>query len=759
MSIGNSSRRTALLSLTSLAFLGTSMPAFADLEEIVVTARKRDERLQDVPIAIAAFSGDQLAERGSNDLFDVTRFTPGFSFERNNRYGIQGGVNRPVIRGMSSVLGEGNASMFVDGILFSDNILSFPMDLVERIEVIKGPQAALFGRATFSGAINFITKKGTNEPENKVSVRAAEYDDYEANFLSRGPIVDDKLFYMVHARYYTFGGMYRNTLDGRKIGDEESTNFNASIEYRPTDYFTAILSGGYSRDRDGHPAQTLQSRFYNNCHLDAPRQYYCGAVKKFNSATLDIEGLEGKDGLERDSTRLNLQLTWDLPNGFTLVSNTGAFFTEQYFGYDSSYQGATAIAPITVPGAPGYTRLPSDPVRNGNVMRYEITDRDEWSTELRLSSDPAERFRYMIGAYHYSSDRTYLEEHFWETAPPIDRGLTKVRNNAIFASAAYDLTDQWEVTAELRYSEEEISNTKPVQGTIGRNFYSVAPRFTTTYKFTPDNMVYVNVAKGNKPGVINADPRFPPEIQFADEEQAWSYEVGTKNILFDGMLSTNLALYYIDWDDQQLTSTYFFPEPIGGSQSYIINAGKTEIKGLELEVEARLTDALTAGLTYAYTDAKFKEFNDGEANELFGNPSLKGKKLPAVPEQQASVYGKYSFPVGIHSGYVRADVSYTDRKYAQVYQLAHTGEAIVANMAIGFEFDRLDVQLFVKNLTDDRTPSSVARYVDQLNLNVPQYVNENPAQNNVPGTTVSERGFLIPLAYKRQIGISASYRF
>ncbi len=121
---------------------------------------RREERLQDVPIAVTAFTSETLAETGARDVFDLTRITPGFSFERLNRYGVQGGVSRPVIRGMSNILGEGNASVFVDGILFSDSILSFPFDIVERVEVIKGPQAALFGRSTFAGAINLVTKKG-----------------------------------------------------------------------------------------------------------------------------------------------------------------------------------------------------------------------------------------------------------------------------------------------------------------------------------------------------------------------------------------------------------------------------------------------------------------------------------------------------------------------------------------------------------------------------------------------------------------------
>jgi len=758
MSIAKSRRGAAILSMAGAAFVVTSVPAVAEIEEVVVTARKKDERAQDIPISIAAFSGEQLAERGATDLFALTRFTPGFSFERNNRYGAQGGANRPVIRGMSNIIGEGNASMFVDGILYSDNILSFPMDLVERVEVIKGPQAALFGRATFSGAINFITKKGTNETENTVSVRAAEFDDYEANMLSRGAIIEDKLFYMAHARYYSFGGMYRNTLDGKYIGDEESVNVNGSIEYRPTDTFSAILSGGYTRDRDGHPAVVLQDRFANNCYLGSLRQYYCGAVKEFDSATLDLAGLQGTDGLERDSTRIAAQLTWDLPAGFSLVSNTGGFFTKQYFGYDSTYQGATALAPTTVPGAPGYTRPLTDGVRNGNVMRHEVTDRDEWSTELRLASDQEERFRYMVGAYYYHSERTYAEEHFLPTAPTIDNGLSKVKNLALFSALGFDITDQWELTGELRYSEEEISNYKSTQGEIGNTFYSVTPRVTTTYKLTPDNMVYANVAKGNKPGVINADPRFPADIQFAGEEESWNYEIGTKNTFLNGMLMTNLALYYIDWSDQQLTTSFFFPNE-GGSKNYISNAGKTEIKGVELEIEARLTDNFTTGATYAYTDAKFVEFTDAEAGQLFGNVSLAGKKLPAVPEQQASIYGKYTFPVGINRGFVRADASYTDRKYDQVYQLAHTGEQVLMNMSVGLELDKWDVTLFVKNLTDDRTPSSVTRYLDQMNLNVPQYVNANPAQNNIAGSTAAERGFLVPLPQKRQIGISASYRF
>lgn len=764
-----SRRSTPALALaigTALAAASTGAIA-ADLNEVVVTARKQAERLQDVPISVTAFRSVDLEERNARDLYDLANFTPGFSFERINRYGVQGGVSRPVIRGMSNILGEGNASVFVDGILFSDSILSFPFDIVERVEIIKGPQAAQFGRATFSGAINLITKKGSNETDGKVSLRAAQYGDYEANVLSRGPLVADKLFYMAHARYYTSDGMYRNRLDGQKLGGEESWNANASLEWRASETFSATVNAGFSKDNDDHAAIVLQDRFANNCFLRSPRQYYCGEVLEQNDAVIDRAGLRGTEGVNRDTIRLSAQLVWDFDR-FTVTSNSGFFGNDTEYGYDSTYQGAPAIAPTTVPGAPGFVRPVTDPVRSGNAMRNEVTARDEWSTELRLQTPSTDRIRYTAGVFYYESTRTLEERRFRPTGanipgepPTLYSGETRVENWAVFGALGTNLTDRWDVNLELRYAEDTIENENPFitppRATIGQKFDSWSPRATSTFKLTPDNMVYVNVARGNKPGVINADPRFPPEIRFADEEQAWSYEVGSKNSFQDGRTTANVAAYYIDWTNQQLTTAFTFPT--GGTQSYITNAGKSEVYGLEVEVQSALNDWLTAGLVYSYTHAEFKELNDSEARELFGDPSLAGFRLPGVPEHQASVFGRASFPLGSAEGFVRADASYTAKKYDQVFNLAHTGSKEVVNLSAGANFDAWQVTAYVNNLTDDRTPSSVTRYVDQLNLNVPQFTNTNPAQSNVPGTTTLERAFFYPLAAKRQFGMTVSYRF
>jgi iron complex outermembrane recepter protein len=749
-------RHSIRRSLSAACLLGTvAAPALAQLEEVVVTARKTEERLQDIPLSVSAFGSEKLEQLGTRDLYSLTRFTPGFSFEKLNRYGVQGGVSRPVIRGMSNILGEGNASVFVDGILYSDSILAFPMDVVERVEIIKGPQAALFGRATFSGAINFITKKGGEDPENRVSLRAAQYGDYEVNGLSRGALADG-LYYMVHGRYYSFDGMYRNTLDGRKVGGERSNNFNGSLEWRVSDAFSAVFSAGYSKDDDDLAALALQDRFANNCFLRSARQYYCGAVLEQNAVVLDRAGLQGTEGVNRDSGRLAATLKWQLGD-FTLTSHSGAFFTDSEYGYDSTYQAATAFGFTTIPNAPGAVRAVTDPVRTQSVLRNEVSERDEWSTELRLESSPTERARFLVGAFYYDQSRSLRELHFASTAPTVDSGESLIDNWAVFGSAGFDITDRLTATAEIRYAEDTIGNLKTT-GLIERKFSATSPRATLAFKATPDVLLYANWARGNKPGVINADPRFPADIQFANEEKSTNYEIGIKNTLLDGRLTANLAAYQIDWTNQQITSTFFLPA--GGSQSYILNAAKSEVQGAELELQMAVTGQLSAGFTYAWTDAQFKDLTDAEALNLFGNASVAGNQPAGVPETQASVFGRLTFDIGPQTtGFVRADASYTSRKYDQVFNLAHTGDRTLFNVSAGIQREQWRVELFIDNVADDRTPSNVTRYVDQMNLNVPQAVVREPAQANVAGSTTTERAFFYPLAPRRQVGLSASYRF
>jgi outer membrane receptor protein involved in Fe transport len=704
------------------------------LEEVVVTARKVEESLQDVPISVTAFTSAELEERGLNDIFKLSQFTPGFTFEKLNRFGVQGGGSRPVIRGMSNILGESNAAVLVDGLQFSDSILSFPFDIVERVEVVKGPQAALFGRATFAGAINLITKKGSNEFENRVSTRVADYSDYQVNLLSRGPIKEDKVFYMVHARYYEFGGMYRNSLDNQRIGGEESINFNASLEFRPTENFSARLMAGYGQDDDDAAAITLQDRFSNNCFLDVSRQYFCGEVNPKIESEQNLDLFGDRIGVDKDAFRFAAQLEYDAEN-FTISSNSGYFTADQTYGYDVDLTAnSTALG--------------------GTFNRIAVSDREEFSTEVLIRSNADDsRFSWLAGVFYYQSRRDFREDRISPPAPPgatVDNGQDRVDNLAIFGSLGYQFTDSVSGTIELRSARDTIANVPAnIASPKSENDYdSISPRLTLDWQVNDESLLYFSAAVGNKPGFINSNPLLDPQFLFADEEESLNFEIGTKNVLNDGRMVMNAAIYTIDWDKQQLTTNTITNL---GPASVVVNAGKTKVDGFEFEVTNQFSDAFTAGFTYGLNDAVFKEFDDAEQAAFFGNPSVKGKQTPNSARSQLTMFGRYEWTMrGGMTAFVRADYSWAERKYAQIFNLAHTGDQELLNLRLGFEADKWQVSLFVDNLTDNRAPSTLIRFVD--------------FENFLPvGTSARTSGFVrafqYPLAPKRQAGIQASYSF
>lgn len=702
-----------------------------EIEEVVVTARKQEEKIQDVPLTITAFTATEMAERGLADVMDISQFTPGFSFEKLNRYGVQGGGSRPVIRGQSQILGGANASIFVDGVQYNDSILSFPFDIVERVEVIKGPQAALFGRATFAGAINLITKKGSNEPENKVSLRLAEHEEGEINFLSRGPLSEGTAFYMAHVRYYNYGGFYRNTLDNQLVGDEESVNVNLSLEFRPTDTFMARINAGYGKDDDGAAAVTLQDRSYNNCFLEVARQYYCGEVAELDSTEQNLELFGDRIGLDKKAVRASVQLEWDLGD-YTVRSNTGYFGADANYGYDVDLTSNSTFA-------------------GGTFNRVAVSDRREWSTELLVSSNADSATRWLGGVYLYQSRRDFREDRL--SGATVDQGEARTDNWAVFGSVARDFSDTVTGTLELRYASDEIGNdnpgARPTLPLIENTFKSWSPRATLDWTYADDRLIYATVAKGNKPGFINANPLLDPSLLFADEEDSTNFELGTKNTLNNGRTTFNVAVYFIDWTNQQLTmgATLSDGRPI----TVVVNAGETEAKGLEIEVAHIFTEQFTGGFGYALNDATFVEFNDSEQN-LFtgGDPSVAGNQTPNASKHQANVFARYEWPIGANTAYVRADYSFASRKHAQIFNHSHSGDQNLVNLKLGLDVGQWELGLFVRNLTDDRTPSTVIRFVDFKNF-LPRGTSAR--------TSSFVRAFQYPLADPRQIGVTASYVF
>lgn len=260
---------------------------------ITVTARRREEGLLEAPIAVSAFGADDIARLGIESVDDVARFTPGLSFSA--AFARSG--ERPVIRGQSNVLAEvqfgveSGTAYFVDGIYYPGTTSSLDPNDIERVEVIKGPQSALYGRNTYAGAINYVTRGATDEFEANARLRAGSYGEREVALRVSGPLVEDRLGYSLTFRDYNYDGEWNNTLVGDTVGGQSSLNFSGVIDANFTPNWDVRLRAMYYEDDDGPIPIFLQSSAANNCFPGLrslstfsgsgstnANQYYCGVI-------------------------------------------------------------------------------------------------------------------------------------------------------------------------------------------------------------------------------------------------------------------------------------------------------------------------------------------------------------------------------------------------------------------------------------------------------------------------------------------------
>ncbi|MEZ5563735.1 MAG: TonB-dependent receptor [Gammaproteobacteria bacterium] len=749
-----------------LLLVGTSLASAEPIPEIVVTARKRSETLISVPVAATVFSTGQLESPAIISLTDIARFTPGLAM--NSPVGRQAVSYKPVFRGVTTVRnGIANASAgatFVDGIYVSGGLLATEMDNLERVEILRGPQSAQFGRNTYAGAINYVTRAPLAAPAGEIKLTGAEHGTQEASGWWSGPLADDRALLWIGAGHREYDGEWTNTRDGSDIGSEKSDEVSAKLLLRPTEALDATLRLALQRTDDGHFPMYLQPRTLNNCcerTADAPRarEYYIGRAQPENIVNLYTDLLEqnGGAGNQLDRSSASLALNWRL-DGMTLTSLTGVLKDELESGLDSSYAGYAS------PAAP--------------VIR-EVRDFDDLSQELRLSSAADQPLRYVAGLYYYKGDAKTVSRNQINTttgAPtPMTRTRDEVENHAVFGSIEYDFAPRWTAGVELRWAEDEVTVTAtrapdaPPSTTILCNSTlcndtsrSLTPRFTLTWQTTDDLTTYANIAKGTKPGDFNSS--VPDEsYRTVDEETLWSYELGLKARLLDDRLRLALAGYYLELEDQQLTSLVELDT--GRTESILVNAGETHAYGIEAELQAALTDNLSLQASYAWTDSEFDAYISPEEADLRGSDGsfadtqrlgdVSGNDSPRVPKHMASLAVRYQRALTANmQGYAAGDWTFESSKYAAEHNLIETGDRRLVGLQAGVQQGRWDASLWVRNLFDDDTPTDIFRYFDGRYGSLPTYPQ---AGSSPPSRT--PRGFAIPLAPGRQAGITVRIKF
>jgi outer membrane receptor protein involved in Fe transport len=734
------------LSFTALGALSVCVAATAHaanepglvIEEVTVTARKFEESLQDAPVSVSAFTASALEAAGLKSISDISNYTPGLYFQKDQGRRF----DRPVLRGMSNILGVNNVANFIDGAYVGGSIQSTEIQNLERVEVIKGPQAALFGRSTFAGAINYISRQPSNEFNGKIDSTIASHDEYEVGGFVSGPLIADTLLFYAAARYYDKGGEWKN-YDGRSIGGEQSQGASLALTFNATEALRIKARMTYDKSDDEAPPNALQTRFLNNCFVTTPptsnTPAFCGELVG-GPLELDLDRLTDP-GVNAETQRANLQFDWDL-QGWTLAGVVGYSDYEEERQFDADFQRFLGGAPA------------------GQTHRKDEGLSEEYSYELRLSSPQENRFRGLVGVFYLDATQgAGIDDPFtWRRSYPIEQnfqaalrtpqvpGYRYVDNLAWFGSVAYDLTDQLTMTGELRVATDEIKQVSLTR-TQTAEYDATLPRFIVDYKLNEDLLLYGIAAKGNKPGGFNGNVNLPLDLQSYDEESAWNYELGAKSTLLDGRALFNVAAYFIDWEGQQLTNN--FQPPVGTPLSFITNVGDVETFGIEFDTKIKLTENLSIDALYSYVLTEYVGGGTPEVTALNGRPqstNIVGNEVPRSPRHQFGASVNWRQPVSDQLEFVaRVDANYRSKSFVQVDNLQWVGDRTLANARLGLESDRWTLTAWVENLFDDDTLVGGTRYVDFKNDNVPG-----------PGFP---RGYLVTLAPGRQYGLTATYRF
>ena len=622
---------------------------------IVVTARKTEESINDAPVAISAFSAETLNERGLNDIADIGAQTPGLSFSQ--AFGRD--TDRPVIRGLGNVLAgvqfgvESGVAIFIDGVLFRGDVQSLNFDALERVEIVKGSQSALYGRNTYSGAINFITKTPGDYFSGVLRARAAEFDEYMVSGSIDVPIVPGAIAARVDGRYYEYGGEFRNSLTGDLVGQEESTNVAATFYVTPGNDFTWRTRIAYEEQDDGTPALFLQGADQNNCRpgfrsanyrtdsfafpfwpvtrtSDNENQYYCGEIRPgtiaLNNDPVEVPFRTSPfapfTDTELDGTAYDgyFKKRWFVSSGFDAVLNDDGWTATGLVGYrnelartgtDSDHSDAYVyfiLNPLFGP-AGGVPDPTVDEPAFANTHRSRAED---VSVQMRLASPDDRAIRGLIGVYMYDFTIRDREINFGTDDDGVPFGgpgsyEETIENTSVFGRVEFDPTDTITIGLEGRYLVEQKKRREfsATDSTVyaGNREKDFVPRVTIDWQPVPETLVYAIYTEGNKPGGTNASAGASIGREAYAAETLKGGELGLKQTFLNNKAQFNASLYYNEIDNVQLTTAL----PVGGGAltSVATNQGNAEVKGFEAELTFRPIPPLTLNAGVAYTDAKF----------------------------------------------------------------------------------------------------------------------------------------------------------
>ncbi len=606
----------ARLGLTGVAALAAAIylpagPALAQddvdeiLDEVIVTARKREESLQEVPVAITAFGIDDIRNFDLRQLENIGDLTPGFQFKNQGnqqpgRYNTQLQFRGLTTAQFSPSFATG--ALFIDGVYVLNGGTSLSLMDVERVEVIKGPQSAYFGRNTFGGAVNLITRAPSLEAFGAdVNLSLSDRGTNDYSVFVEGPLVRDRLSASLSARLYDKRGQFRAT-DGGRLGNEETTAYNLAVRWVATDRLNFKLRYGYSEDDDGPPAAAFISGILNDSctglTVDTaegpanPERYICGTVPGPDSAVHD----DGVGIITHNTSIPQIALDLGLTDPSTNIADVPQVDT---VGMKRETERWSLAADYTFANDYTLDFVVGSNEQGANWIRdFDLTDRVNWfsrdpqymedtSYELRLTSNQDGRFRWLVGVNRYDQEFTSSGQGgdaftnclsftpvFTDDFPGacnlqllFDNSLfdtDEAEVTGIFAAFDFDLTDEITLIVEGRHQEEEFTKggglVTPGAPVLTETFDDFLPRVIARWQPTDSTNLFVSYSEGLIAGefnttFINADEREraqyiaaePTLSETTPPEELQAIEFGWKQNWAQGRVTTNLAVFRNEW--------------------------------------------------------------------------------------------------------------------------------------------------------------------------------------------------------------------
>lgn len=753
----------------------------AKADEIIVTARKIEESILDIPLSVTAVTAEEIEGAGLDNLVDLAAYTPGFQLESFNS--VPGRYDStPFIRGVvfdSTDALRQTVSVFVDGVYVSGGNQSIDFQDVARVEVIKGPQSAQFGRSTFAGAVNYITADPAAEFGGNASVLVATRDEYEMRGSLEGPLLGESVTARISGRYNFDGGHYRNTLDtSQELGEEETWSVSGMVMFAPNDAFKSKVRAFYTQMDDG-PSITplLDSSFNSGPFVPGGETIFAGVLPEFpesaigfNTTDADFEAFitdaesrgvnfiitPDQFGLDREAFRLSWDGQYDFSNGMA-------------FNFIAGYSQEQVTSLVDTDSSPDRTytlyagRDFQDLQAEARLSGTAFSDDLFWSAGVNFYKlDYATNGAFGLQAFGQSSSFGNLGEITEED----------VETFGVFGKLDWQASDLIGLSLEGRYQEDSIDQGPQANDTF-KNFL---PRATLNLTPNNDTLLYATYSEGNLPGGFNSnffdlnpDQVTALQTQFAGlsssylEETLRNYEIGWKQD-FGGKMNLQLALYRMERKDQvtraiaQLPNPDFPADPTAPpivTETFNVNAAATTIEGIELETNWYPTDELSMRATIAYTNAEISDFpasgDSGDFEDVFlSDDGFIGTKAERYPPLQLTLSATYEKPIGNFAGldsswFTRGDFLYSEGYFLSTPNLGKTPEVSDVRLRTGLRNDRFSIEAFVTNLLEETAPTAGNNYID--------------LSNQTPLFSFGVESVVYALRDKRQFGVRASMNF